>query len=638
MSPSRSILLVGEGNFSFAASACKSAGGPGSSVTATCLQRREDALLHEGAACNIQTIEDYGGTVLFEVDCTKLEDCATLRGRAFDCVVFNFPHCGRKSGVKKNRELLKKFFLSCVQVLAEGGEVHVSLCNGQGGTPADQPKREWHNSWQVAAMAAEAGLILSAIQPFENETLQSYKCTGYRSQDKGFHVEKALLHVFTRSLPYTFVQMIQVEEVVEGKRVHYSMPAELSDYIFRKFHSADSVHPIKLVQDYLLEGLVENWSISMMTESVPFIITARQLQRCCCGVDSSQCYQIHPLQKNFTPDAEEVEGPTERQEAVTSIALDKGDRVKSKGPESSRSASFLDVDSEVDSGHYILRPSLLPQIEELVAKKEEAINNAQLQEESERNDKRHQVDGNDKDEACGGCNGVSSLLFSMSGVVFRNVPISLWAPPVFHELLIRGVFSSKSETIKLLGQKLKTLLAPYGVSVVTEEGGLHLTAQPMGLVGKVFASNGNNYNSHISVTLSVNLDLLAVLLFSLPDWRLLWSRDPRFLKDFSLRPPPGTRFRPFSLFPEPICFDISFWTGPTWEEKKFFAAVREASHGTVEQVKLIDTFSHPDLSQTSFCYRLVYHSHTHALSHTQALQFHKHLESLLSSRLQVTIR
>lgn len=51
-----------------------------------------------------------GGTVLFEVDCTKLGECKPLKGHVFDLVVFNFPHCGRKSGVKKNRELLKNFF------------------------------------------------------------------------------------------------------------------------------------------------------------------------------------------------------------------------------------------------------------------------------------------------------------------------------------------------------------------------------------------------------------------------------------------------------------------------------------------------------------------------------------------------
>lgn len=59
----------------------------------------------------------------------------------------------------------------------------------------------------------------------------------YRSQDKGFHVEKALLHVFTRSLPYTSAQILEVEEAVEGEKVQYNIPAELSDYIFRYMKS-----------------------------------------------------------------------------------------------------------------------------------------------------------------------------------------------------------------------------------------------------------------------------------------------------------------------------------------------------------------------------------------------------------------
>lgn len=54
-----------------------------------------------------------------------------------------------------------------------------------------------------------------------------------RSQDKGFHVEKALVHVFTRSLPYTPVHLLKVEEVVEGEKVQYEIPAELGDYVSR---------------------------------------------------------------------------------------------------------------------------------------------------------------------------------------------------------------------------------------------------------------------------------------------------------------------------------------------------------------------------------------------------------------------
>ncbi|XP_034034304.1 ferredoxin-fold anticodon-binding domain-containing protein 1 [Thalassophryne amazonica] len=649
MSPSRSVLLVGEGNFSFSACVNQFCSESESRVTATCLQCEEDALRHEGAAASIQIIKDSGGTVLFEVDCTKLGECASLQGCVFDLVVFNFPHSGRKSGVKKNRELLKKFFLSCVDVLAEDGEVHVSLCNGQGGTPADQPKREWHNSWQVVSMAAEAHLILSEIHPFESEKFQSYKCTGYRSQDKGFHLENALVHVFSRSLPYSSAHIVQMEEDVEGQQVQYNMPAELSDYMFRGFLSSDSVHPVRLMQDFVLKGLVDSWPVSMLTESLPILVTSKQLQKCYSERNTTNCYWITPTQRECSSDHHGSAGtpksqlflldgrrPTEPLDTCRSVTSNE-DSVRSKGADTLRSTYSFDVDREEEEGLYVLRPTLLPHMETFITQEKELMSKMLSHQENKWNVNSGQTENVEQD-ARGCCKGFSSLLFGVSGVVFRNVPINLWALPAFHELLFRGLFHSECEPVKLLGQQLETLLAPHGVSQVTEQDALCLTAQPMGVIGKVTARNAHDTNNKVSITISLNLDLLAVLLFSLPDWRLLWSHDPRFLKQFELCPSPRQTFCPFSLFPKHFTFDISFWTGPVWEEMTFHAVVREASHGTVQQVKLIDTFSHPDLSQTSYCYRLTYHCHTHALSQTQALQFHKHLESLLSSRLQVTIR
>lgn len=471
----------------------------------------------------------------------------------------------------------------------------------------------------------------------------------HRSQDKGFHVEKALLHVFSRSLPYTSAQTLKVEEAFEGEKVLYNIPAELSDFIYRGFLCSDSVHPVRLVQEFLLEGLADKWSVSMTTENVPFLLTAKQLQACPRDVDAARCYWVHLLQKDLDSEAQTCADAEKNQSALpdgrdvqetpsaTCVTSDKVDRARSKGAEGFRSERSLDIDPDGGGGLYVLRPSLLPQMEELLTKKEELTNDAGSHGENEGTDES--VEGrNNKKGSCGNCNGVSSLLSAISGLVFRNVSVNVWALPAFHELLIRGVLPTECKPIRFLRQRLEKLLAPYGVSQATEQGGLRLIAQPMGLVGRVFVSNANDNTSHISITVTLNLDLLATLLFSLPDWRLLWSHDPRFLEQYASRPSPGKPFRPLSLFPELITFDISFWTGPTWEESKFHAVVREASHGTVEQVKLIDTFSHPDLSQTSYCYRLTYHSHTHALSHTQALQFHQQLESLLSSRLQVTIR
>lgn len=52
--------MVGEGNFSFSASACQLYSESETTVTATCLQHQEEARRHEGAADNIQTIKDSG--------------------------------------------------------------------------------------------------------------------------------------------------------------------------------------------------------------------------------------------------------------------------------------------------------------------------------------------------------------------------------------------------------------------------------------------------------------------------------------------------------------------------------------------------------------------------------------------------
>jgi 25S rRNA (uracil2634-N3)-methyltransferase len=90
------ILLVGEGNFSFARSLVENIIHSGENVVATCYDSEE--VLYEKyedeAKENIDVIKELGATVLFEVDATLLEKCKFIRKLKFSKIVFNFPHAG----------------------------------------------------------------------------------------------------------------------------------------------------------------------------------------------------------------------------------------------------------------------------------------------------------------------------------------------------------------------------------------------------------------------------------------------------------------------------------------------------------------------------------------------------------------
>ncbi|XP_011832451.1 PREDICTED: alpha-1,2-mannosyltransferase ALG9 [Mandrillus leucophaeus] len=269
MAPRR-LLLVGEGNFSFAAALSETLD-QNTRLTATCLQRPAELTRDPVARENLRYLRERGIDVRFGVDCTQLTDVFELHDREFNQIYFNFPHCGRKAGVAKNRELLAKFFQSCADVLAEEGEVHVALCRGQGGTPADKPQREWHNSWQVVAMAALGGLILSDVYPFSCKAVPGYKCTGYRSQDKSFHVEGALNHVFTRSLPFEVSQPRIFRIKVGNQWFSFPEPEALVGKLNRGFLEAPSCHPIKTINEKLIAELGKAFPLKRLKCSFPLL-------------------------------------------------------------------------------------------------------------------------------------------------------------------------------------------------------------------------------------------------------------------------------------------------------------------------------------------------------------------------------
>ncbi|GBE82081.1 phenylalanyl-tRNA synthetase [Sparassis latifolia] len=140
----------------------------------------------------------------------------------------------------------------------------------------------------------------------------------------------------------------------------------------------------------------------------------------------------------------------------------------------------------------------------------------------------------------------------------------------------------------------------------------------------------------ISWAFGLGLERIAMILYSIPDIRLFWSQDPRFLTQFT----PGQihPFKPYSKYP-PCHKDVAFWLPDSGlHENDFCDLVRDAAGDLVEDVKLIDKFTHPKTNRTSQCYRINYRSMDRSLTNEEANAIHASVESRLKSNFGVEIR
>lgn len=148
----------------------------------------------------------------------------------------------------------------------------------------------------------------------------------------------------------------------------------------------------------------------------------------------------------------------------------------------------------------------------------------------------------------------------------------------------------------------------------------------------------------------LGLERIAMLLFEIPDIRLFWSRDSRFLSQFS----EGEiiRFQPFSKYPG--CYkDVAFWLNSAtasgtgagaaggavpFHDNDMMEVVRECARDMVEDVTLTDEFVHPKTGRKSLCYRINYRSLEHTLTNKEVNVIHEQVRQALVERFRVEIR
>lgn len=136
----------------------------------------------------------------------------------------------------------------------------------------------------------------------------------------------------------------------------------------------------------------------------------------------------------------------------------------------------------------------------------------------------------------------------------------------------------------------------------------------------------------------LGLERLAMVLYGIPDIRLFWSRDERFLKQFRVQDVHrAVCFQPLSKYP-PLHNDISFWLPDSREgftENDFYELVRSVGGDLVEKVSLLDDFTHPKTGRRSQCYRIIYRHMERTLTQQEVRLVHQQIEHAAESELGV---
>ena len=165
------LLMCGDGDLSFSAEIAEPLSQCNIQLVATVLEdEKTHRDVYQRSNTNDDRIKSFSKEeegviheVQYGVDATKLEE--RFPNTKFDRIRFNFPHWRGKANHRYNRQLVDAFLKSASLVLADGGEIHIALCEGQGGSNA-KSLQEYRDTWTPSYFASMHGLMLIDVFPF----------------------------------------------------------------------------------------------------------------------------------------------------------------------------------------------------------------------------------------------------------------------------------------------------------------------------------------------------------------------------------------------------------------------------------------------------------------------------------------
>ncbi|AMD18734.1 HBL168Wp [Eremothecium sinecaudum] len=212
------------------------------------------------------------------------------------------------------------------------------------------------------------------------------------------------------------------------------------------------------------------------------------------------------------------------------------------------------------------------------------------------------------------------------------------------ELVVSEVFNKALSTEEASELKVRWIKAYFPWTAPSWEIEVWWKGEWLELCGcglvreQVYINSGNKPGTNIGWAFGLGLDRIAMLLFGIPDIRLFWSNDERFLQQFKAGQ--IKTFKPYSKYPGSIR-DIAFWVPDnafSIHENDLMEIVRDLAGDLVESVKLVDKFIHPKTKKTSLCYRINYQSMDRNLTSSEINKIQEEVAKELVEKYDVELR
>lgn len=248
--------------------------------------------------------------------------------------------------------------------------------------------------------------------------------------------------------------------------------------------------------------------------------------------------------------------------------------------------------------------------------------------------------------------------FVNCGDVYRRDTVDRTHYPVFHQIDGLRLFvpgASDDEIVEDLREKLgglaRHLFGEYcelrwvdayfpftGPSFELEVRwqGEWLELLGCGQVQRQVLTNGRVADDVSGWAFGLGLERLAMVLFSIPDIRLFWSEDSRFLSQFENEKLTST-YKPFSVYPE-VKKDVSFWVNDPelFHVNDVHELAREVAGDVVENVEIVDTYAKD--GRESLCFRVTFRSMEQSLTHEEVNALFSELRERITQSLPVELR